>query len=125
MNKDFEEFSKIFREAMEANKKESEDFYESLSMEDKLKVFCAVTRRIFQGELEDCGSYRYVLYNVFGFGPEAYAQAQDAGYLALHNAIYDGATMDSTLKKFATEYLNYDKGDLDDQIYRFKVKRYY
>jgi hypothetical protein len=88
--KALEELSKIFNEAMAEVEKESEDFWNSLSKEDQLKAFCAISRRIYKGEIEDKGTYRYVLYNVFGFGPDAYAAAQLAGYLTIHNAIYDG-----------------------------------
>lgn len=84
-----QEFSDIFNAAMKALEEDQEKFWNGLSKEDQLKAFCAVSRRIFDGELKQKGTYRYVLYQVFGFGPEAYAQAQEAGYLALHNAIVD------------------------------------
>lgn len=83
----FHEISKIFTETMAEVEKESEDFWNSLSKEDQLKAFCAISRRIYKGEIEDKGTYRYVLYDVFGFGPEAYAPAQLARYLEIHNAI--------------------------------------
>lgn len=89
---EFEEASKIFHKKMVEIEKESEDYWNSLSKEDQLKVFCAVSRRIYKGEIEDKGTYRYVLYQVFGFGPEAYAPAQMSGYLDIHNAIF--TTMD-------------------------------
>jgi hypothetical protein len=85
--KAFEEFAKMFLEAMDLIEKDSEAFWNSLSKDDQLKAFCAVSRRIHQGEIVDKGSYRHVLYGVFGFGPEAYAPAQCAGYLDIHNAI--------------------------------------
>ncbi len=66
--KALEELSKIFNEAMAEVEKESEDFWNSLSKEDQLKAFCAISRRIYKGEIEDRGTYRYVLYDVFGFG---------------------------------------------------------
>lgn len=88
--KALEELSKTFNEAMAEVEKESEAYWNSLSKEDQLKAFCAVSRRIYKGEIEDRGTYRYVLYDVFGFGPEAYAPAQLAGYLTIHNSIYDG-----------------------------------
>lgn len=84
---DIEEASKIYREAMAMQVQESEDYWNSLSKEQQLLAFCAVARRIYKGELEDRGTYRYVLYDVFGFGPEAYAIAQESGYLEIHNAI--------------------------------------
>jgi hypothetical protein len=76
-------------EIVESYKKESEEYWNSLSKEEQLKVFCAVSRRICKGELEDQGSYRYILYNIFGFGPEAYLPAQVSGYLSIHNAIWN------------------------------------
>ena len=88
--KALEELSKTFNEAMAEVEKESEAYWNSLSKQDQLKAFCAISRRIYKGEIEDRGTYRYVLYDVFGFSPDAYAAAQLAGYLTIHNAIYDG-----------------------------------
>ena len=80
-------FSRDFKESMDAYQMESEDFWSSLSYDEKLHAFCAISRRIHKGEIVDNGSYRYVLYEIFGFGPDAYAVAQMAGYLDIHNAI--------------------------------------
>jgi hypothetical protein len=35
----------------------------------------------------DKGTYRYVLYDVFDFGPDAYSVGMECGYMDLHNAI--------------------------------------
>lgn len=85
--KDLAEIRQIFKESSDAKEKRSEDFWNSLTKEQQLDVFCAVVRRIYQGEIIDKGSYRHVLYGVFGFGLESYAQAQIAGYLTIHNSI--------------------------------------
>lgn len=69
--------------------KESEDYYKSLSKEEQLKVFCAVVRRIHKASLEDKGTFRYTLYDVFDFGPDAYWAALEAGYMAIHNGLYN------------------------------------
>ncbi len=98
------EFSKVFNEVMDEIEKESEAYWNSLSKEDQLKVFCAVSRRILQGELVDKGSYRHVLYGVFGFGPEAYAPAQLAGYLAIHNSIMASDHDERLLKAFCVKF---------------------
>lgn len=66
---------------------ECDDFWKSLSEEDKLKAFYSVVKRIVQGELKNKGSYRHVLYDVFGFGPESYGIGMQCGFLALHNSI--------------------------------------
>jgi hypothetical protein len=85
---DFEAFRRVWKEAMDSIENEQESFWNSLSKDDQLKAFCAVVRRIHKGELEKQGSYRYILYDVFGFDADSYAQAQCAGYIDLHNAIY-------------------------------------
>jgi hypothetical protein len=93
-----EEASKVFNQAMKELEDKSEEYYNSLTKEQQLDAFCAISRRIYRGEIEEQGSYRYVLYQVFGFGPEAYAQAQLAGYLAIHNSIYSGQNPDDHVK---------------------------
>jgi hypothetical protein len=93
-----EEASKTFNEVMKSIEDRSEQYYNSLTKEQQLDAFCAISRRIYRGEIEQRGSYRYVLYDVFGFGTEAYAQAQCAGYLAIHNSIYSGQNPDDHVK---------------------------
>lgn len=88
MNQDWKKFQEVYSAAMTEIEKEQEEFWNALSKEDQLKAFCAVVRRIYEGELVDGGTYRYVLYNTFGFGLESYAQAQHAGYLEIHNLLY-------------------------------------
>lgn len=109
---------KVYMEAMKAIELEQEEFWNSLSMEDQIKCFCAISRRIFKGEIEEKGTYRYVLYNTFGFGPEAYCQAQDAGYLAIHNAIYDAEHERETLAAFAKHLGSSDPEEAVSQFYQ-------
>lgn len=68
--------------------KEEERFWNSLTKEQQLAAFCCVVRRLYKGELVDQGTYSYLLFDVFGFGPEAYDKARDTGFLELHNIIY-------------------------------------
>lgn len=96
-----EEISRRFNEAMKALEDEQEAYWNSLTKEQQLKAFCAVSRRIFQGEIKEKRSYRGVLYDVFGFGPDAYVQAQDAGYLAIHNGIFTPEQEVQMLEAFA------------------------
>ena len=87
-----DEFNKLQEECEETLERDAEEFWQSLDMEDKLLAFYSVVKRINQGELVDKGSYRYVLYDVFGFGPESYMIGMACGYMPLHNAIGDGET---------------------------------
>jgi hypothetical protein len=98
-----DQFERVFKQL----ELDQEEYWNSLSKEQQLKCFCAVSRRICEGELKKQGSYRYVLYTVFGFGPEAYGQAQMAGYLAIHNSImpddYDRELLEAFCKRHNIE----------------------
>lgn len=87
---DWQELQQLQLEAKEVKEKECDEYWDSLSYEDQLKAFYSVAKRIYQGEIKDKGSYRYILYDIFGFGPEAYVLGMDCGYMYLHNAIVDG-----------------------------------
>jgi hypothetical protein len=62
-------------------------WWNGLSKEDQMKAFYSVMKRLVDGELTQKGSYRYVLYEVFGFEPHSYYLGMQCGYMALHNAI--------------------------------------
>ena len=96
--------AKAFEEARIANEKAEDEFWNSLSEENRLKAFGYVTRKIYQGDIVDKGSYRYVLYNVFGFGPESYMLGMDSGYMAIHNAIFDGEHFTDQLRAFCEKF---------------------
>ncbi len=80
--------SNEWEEATKEYEAKNEAWWNSLTEAEREDAFYAVVKRIYQGEIIDRGSYRYVLYEVFGFGPGMYAQGMDCGYLELHNAIY-------------------------------------
>jgi len=115
------EASSQFVKAMKELENEQEAYWDSLTPEQQLMCFCAISRRIHKGEIEDHGTYRWVLYHVFGFGPEAYAAAQDAGYLAIHNSIMTPEMERSLLRSFA-EHLELDN---PDQLVHSYYKRHY
>lgn len=87
---EWQEITRIQLEAKDTRDREHDEYWESLSQEEQLKAFYSVVKRIYQGEIKDKGSYRWVLYDVFGFGPEAYSLGMDCGFMYLHNAIVDG-----------------------------------
>lgn len=116
--------SEAFNASMQKIENESESFWNSLSYDEKLKVFGAVSRRIFDGEIKQKGSYRYVLYNVFGFEADAYVVAQDAGYMAIHNAIFDGERIGDLIKEFCEKHMDITNDNLKSQIDNFILKRH-
>jgi len=77
-----------FAESKQAFDASAEAHWNGLSYDDRLKVFYSVCKRIHKGELVDRGSYRHVLYQVFGFGVDAYSIGMDCGYLDIHNSIH-------------------------------------
>lgn len=66
---------------------ENDAWWSGLSEQEREDAFYAVVRRIYEGELKKQGSYRYILYEVFGFEPSMYIRGMDCGYMSLHNAI--------------------------------------
>lgn len=116
LKKSLNDISESYEHAMKEIEKEQEEYWNSLSKDDQLKAFCAVSRRIHQAELIDKGSYRWALYDVFGFGPESYTQGMDCGYMAIHNAIVDENYDVRLLKAFCTKF---EITDSDEKIAEF------
>jgi hypothetical protein len=116
LSDDLRETSNFYDKAMKEIEKEQEAYWNSLSKDDQLKAFCAVSRRILQAELIDKGSYRHALYGVFGFGPESYTQGMECGYMAIHNAIMDEDHDERLLKAFCKKF---EIPDSDEKIKKF------
>lgn len=95
-------FGKQLEESLAHEESLSESFWNSLSPEDQLWVFCAVMRRYCQA-IKENRSYRGTLYSVFGWGPEAYAPAQMAGFLEIHNSVYSLQDIKSIVTNIITE----------------------
>lgn len=64
-----------------------DSWWNGLSEQDREWAFYSVVKRIYQGEVVEKGSYRYVLYDIFNFDPGMYMRGMDCGYMALHNSI--------------------------------------
>lgn len=98
-----EEIRPVFAQLEKDIKNQEETYWNSLTKEQQLLAFCAVVRRIHQADVVDQGTYRYCLYNVFGFDEGSYVPAQLAGYLDIHNLIYDGLIFQKDLTDAAEE----------------------
>ena len=84
---DHKELLKKEEEVQEQYTKKAKEYYDSLEMDNQLLLFFHVTNVIFENYFNDNGSYRGLLYDKFGFGPEAYSLGMDSGMFTLHNAI--------------------------------------
>jgi hypothetical protein len=80
--------SKTWEEDTKRYEDKNDAWWNSLSEQERKDAFYAVVKRIYQAEIVDRGTYRYVLYDVFGFDADAYVMGMDCGYMELHNSIY-------------------------------------
>jgi len=76
--------------AKEKYEAENDTWWNNLSEKEREDAFYAVCKRIWLGDIKYNGTYRYVLYDIFGFDPGMYGAGMDCGYMAIHNAIFDG-----------------------------------
>jgi len=67
-----------------------DDWWNNLHEDEREWAFYAVCKRIHKAELQDRGTYRWALYDVFGFDGGMYRNGMDCGFMAIHNAIGDG-----------------------------------
>lgn len=97
------ETGNAFAKAAAEYQQMANSYYSGLEPEEQLWAFCSIVEKLCKGELDEYRSYRGILYDIFGWGPEAYAAAQCAGFLGLHNSIYRFEdlehVMTSTLKE--------------------------
>lgn len=73
---------------------DNDTWWESLTEQQREDAFYAVIKRMYRAEVEARGTYRYALYDVFGFDAGMYAAGMDCGYMALHNIIFDGLDLE-------------------------------
>ena len=84
------ELSQEMEKSRKQYEAENDAWWEGLTEEERENAFYAVCKRIYKGDLKDNGSYRYVLYQTFGFDHGMYVDGMNCGYMAIHNAIFDG-----------------------------------
>ena len=68
---EYKEFLRLEEEAQEQYTQKAKDYFNSLEMDNQLLLFYYITNVIFENYFNDIGSYRGLLYDKFGFGPEA------------------------------------------------------
>ena len=82
-----EDTANAYNEAVKQYEQENDAWWNSLSETEREDAFYAVVKRIHDGEIKQQGSYRYILYDVFGFDMSMYGRGMDCGFLELHNRI--------------------------------------
>lgn len=96
-------------ESMRVYSQRAEEYWNTLSPEQRLMAFHAVCSRVHRGDITEQGSYRHVLYSVFGFDRRAYMIGMSCGYLEIHNAIANGLhtqtqAIQDSLKRVSDKY---------------------
>ncbi len=81
------ELLKIQEEALEQYEQKAKEYFQSLDVDNQHLLFFHITKVIFENYFKDNGSYRGLLYDKFGFGPETYGLGMDSGMFTLHNSI--------------------------------------
>jgi len=77
--------------------KECDDYWTALPYHEKLMAFYSVCKRIHKGDMIDEGSYRHVLYQIFGFDMDAYSIGMECRYMDIHNGICNQRTTDAAI----------------------------
>lgn len=73
---------------------DNDTWWNGLSEKEREDAFYAVIKRMYRAEVTDRGTYRWALYDVFGFDAGMYGAGMDCGYMALHNIIFDGLDLE-------------------------------
>ena len=82
------EIGEIQEKLIVAYSKEAEQYWDSLTYDQKLMCFYVVTKKIHQGDCVENRSYRGVLYDIFGFDLDSYSLGMSSGYFEIHNHIF-------------------------------------
>ena len=131
----FSEIGQQMEKARQEYEARNDSWWNSLTEEEREDAFYAVVNRIYKAEIKDCGSYRYALYDVFGFDEGMYVRGMDCGYMDIHNAVYDSEDLQSMMNvnrfevidntgRAYVKYLDQDEGieyDLQDDNKTLKV----
>ena len=81
--------SQMMEESRIQYESENDAWWDGLTEKEREDAFYAVIKRIHKAEIKDHGSYRYALYDVFGFDEGMYRKGMDCGFMDIHNSIID------------------------------------
>ena len=84
---EYKEFLDIQDKALIEYQNRAKEYFKSLEVDNQLMLFFHITNCIFENHFKDSGSYRGLLYDKFGFGPDSYSIGMDSGMFTLHNSI--------------------------------------
>jgi hypothetical protein len=88
---------------------DNDTWWNGLTEKEREDAFYAVIKRMYRAEVQDRGSYRWALYDVFGFDMGMYGRGMDCGYMNMHNMIFDSFEL-SAMKNVTRFEVIDDKG---------------
>jgi hypothetical protein len=121
------ELSQEMEKSRKIYEHDNDTWWNGLTEQEREDAFYAVVKRIHKAEIEDRGTYRYALYDVFGFDPGMYMKGMDCGYMNLHNSIFDSTELAAMKRVNRLEVID-DTGRLtvrylkDDERVRYELQ---
>ena len=79
--------SQMMEESRLQYEAENNAWWNGLTEKEREDAFYAVCKRIHQAEIRDQGTYRWALYDVFGFNEGMYMRGMECGFMDIHNSI--------------------------------------
>lgn len=121
------ELGRLQEQARKEYEAKNDQWWNGLTEQEREDAFYAVIKRMYKAEVKDRGTYRWALYDVFGFDPGMYGRGMDCGYMALHNMIFDsfeleamkGVTRFEVIDEEGRTYVNHLN---DDQLVKFSLQ---
>ncbi len=98
-SEEYKEFLEIEEKALVEYKQKAKEYFQALDVDNQYLLFFHITNTIFENYFKDGGSYRGLLYDKFGFGPETYSLGMDSGMFTLHNAISTPVELEERFQK--------------------------
>jgi len=78
--------SKIYNDLKKQMLEDGESVWNNLTYDERLALLCYISKILHEHAMEG-GTYRYLIYERFGFDLDAYAPLHLCGLLAIHNLI--------------------------------------
>ena len=102
------ELGQEIEKGREQYEQELDSWWDNLTEKEREDAFYSVIKRMYKAEVIDRGSYRWALYDVFGFDPGMYGAGMDCGYIALHNIIFEGLDFEKMRRVDRLEVIDED-----------------
>jgi len=102
---------------MPISKEDVDAWWANADQATRQKAFLSVVKRIHKAEIQDRGSFKYGLIDVFNFGGDMYTPAIEHGYMELHNTIVHNLfEVEETGGVKKVEIIDQDNGNIEKEI---------